>query len=90
MASKSRKSRKNSSPVSPTVVEPRLLGVAAAAAYLGCTLWYTRSLVWNRAVPYLRLGKRILFDKSDLDSYIDQQKQQANPPLVSVKAVSRV
>jgi excisionase family DNA binding protein len=73
--SKQRKSSKSNHPVSnPT--EPRLLTIAAAASYLSATIWFVRTLAWSKAVPHLRLGKRILFDRADLDRYIDQAKQQ--------------
>lgn len=55
-------------------LEPRMLDVKATSQYLGVTTWFVRSLYWNRAVPALKLGKRILFDKADLDRYIDVQK----------------
>jgi excisionase family DNA binding protein len=58
-------------------LEPRLLSIKAAASYLSCTVWAVRSLAWNRAVPYLKIGNRILFDKKDLDTYIDGQKTEA-------------
>lgn len=58
-------------------IEPRLLTVKAAAAYLSATIWFVRTLVYTRAVPFLRFGKRILFDKADLDNYIERQKGTA-------------
>jgi excisionase family DNA binding protein len=58
-------------------IEPRLLSIKDAALYLGATIWAVRSLAWNRAVPYLKIGNRILFDKKDLDTYIDDQKTEA-------------
>lgn len=61
----------------PVAVEPRLLGIKATAAYLGVTTWFARSLYWNRTIPTLRLGKRILFDKADLDRYVESQKVSA-------------
>ena len=50
------------------------MGVKATAQYLGTTIWFVRSLYWNHTVPFLPLGKRILFDKADLDRYIESQK----------------
>ena len=55
--------------------EPRLLNVRATAAYLGATVWFVRSLAWSRSIPYVVFGKRILFDKKDLDHYIDTKKE---------------
>jgi excisionase family DNA binding protein len=53
---------------------PRLLGVRDAAVYLGCTVWFVRSLVWNGEIPSCRLGKRLLIDRQDLDTYIEGAK----------------
>lgn len=54
----------------------RLLNVHSAAAYLGTTVWFIRSLGWSEAIPVIKLGKRWLFDKADLDAYVDQIKAQ--------------
>jgi len=62
---------------STSTVEPRLLTVKAAAQYLSTTIWCIRNLAWERKVPHVRLGKRILLDKADLDRYIESQKVKA-------------
>ena len=59
-------------PAAPAV-EPRLLNIKQASAYTGATIWAIRSLQWNRAVPFLKTDK-ILFDRKDLDFYIESQK----------------
>jgi excisionase family DNA binding protein len=56
------------------VITPRLLPIKTAAAYLSCTIWAVRSLAWNRDVPYLKIGNKILFDKKDLDAFIERTK----------------
>jgi excisionase family DNA binding protein len=56
---------------------PRLLRVEEAAKYLSTTPWFIRSLVWAKSIPHVRLGKRILFDRADLDKFIDDQKKAA-------------
>jgi excisionase family DNA binding protein len=62
-------------PASPVpVVQPRNLNVTQAAQYLGATPWFVRSLAWERAIPYTRLGKRLLFDRIDLDQFLESQK----------------
>lgn len=58
-------------------LEPRLLSIKQAAAYLNCTVWATRSLVWGREVPSLKIGNRILFDRADLDAFIESRKREA-------------
>lgn len=35
-----------------------------------------RTLVWERKLPHLRVGRRILFDRVDLDQYVDANKVQ--------------
>jgi excisionase family DNA binding protein len=59
-----------------SVAAPRLLGVREAAAYLGATIWAIRSLAWNREVSSLKIGNRILFDRKDLDSYVESNKTE--------------
>lgn len=58
----------------PSAAPARCLNVNQAAAYIGATVWFIRNLAWSNAVPHMRLGSRILFDKSDLDAYIDRVK----------------
>ena len=60
--------------ITDTPLQPRLIGIKAAAAYLSCTIWAVRTLVWNRQVASLKIGNKILFDRKDLDAYIDAQK----------------
>jgi excisionase family DNA binding protein len=67
-------SRKTSSALTPA---PRLLGVAAAAAYLGATVWAIRKLQWERALPSIRIGQRLLFDIADLDAFVERSKESA-------------
>jgi excisionase family DNA binding protein len=65
--------RRSSTIESPTII-PRLLGVKAAAQYLGATVWAARCLAWQQEIPFLKIGGRILFDRVDLDRFIDSQK----------------
>jgi excisionase family DNA binding protein len=53
----------------------RLLTIKQAANYLGATVWFMRTLAWERRVPFLKLGKRIVFDRVDLDTFITTEKQ---------------
>lgn len=56
-------------------IEPRLLRIKEAADYLNATVWFVRSLVWS-GFPHLRLGKRILLDRADLDLFVERQKTE--------------
>jgi excisionase family DNA binding protein len=57
--------------------EPRLLTVSAAAAYLSCAVWAVRVLLWKKEIPFIRLGKRFLIDRADLDSFVERRKESA-------------
>ena len=57
--------------------EPRLLDIKAAAHYLSTTVWKMRNLVWEKKLPHLRLGHKILFDRADLDKFVEELKSAA-------------
>jgi len=58
-------------------VEPRLLQIKDAAAYLSATVWFLRTLAWERKIAFVRAGHRLLFDKKDLDAFIERAKEPA-------------
>lgn len=55
----------------------RLLSVAAAAAYLGIGRACFFELVRPHVV-YVKIGRRILFDAKDLDTWVDEQKRRGH------------
>lgn len=52
----------------------RLLSQADAATYLGISYWTLRDLVFRRELPYVKIGRRVLVDRLDLDAYLDRSK----------------
>ena len=54
--------------------EPRLLGIKQAATYLSTTVWCVRSLIWDRKIPHVKLGKAYLLYRADLDRYVESLK----------------
>lgn len=54
--------------------ERRYLRIKEAAAYLGATEWFIYTLTWKRAIPFAKIGKRLVFDRVDLDTYIQNAK----------------
>jgi excisionase family DNA binding protein len=52
----------------------RLLSTACAARYLGVSAWTVRRLVYAGELPAQR-GKRMRFDKKDLDRFIEKTKE---------------
>jgi excisionase family DNA binding protein len=63
--------------ISEFAVESRLLRLAQAAAYLSCTIWQVRSLIWSRQLPAIKLGRRLLIDRTDLDRFVENKKTEA-------------
>lgn len=58
-------------------VEPRLVDIAATAAYLGTTERHIRELVYTRRIPFVKIGRALRFDVRDLDRWIDINKTKA-------------
>jgi hypothetical protein len=66
---------KKTSPVATGVsVEPRYFTLKQASLYTGATIWCLRNLAWDRRVAFVKLGHKIVFDRHDLDRYIESQK----------------
>ena len=59
-------------------VEPRMLPIQDAAKYLGATVWFVRSQVWDRKLPFLKFGNRLVFDRTDLDDFIIRSKREGD------------
>jgi len=52
----------------------RLLNVKDAAKYIAGHEWYIRTLIRNRQIPYLVVGRGYAVDRTDLDRFIEKQK----------------
>jgi len=63
----------------PNGLTPRLLSQQEAAAYLGISYWTLRDLTFRGEVPYVKIGRRILVDRLDLDTYLDRAKIRQGP-----------
>jgi excisionase family DNA binding protein len=62
-----------------SVSERRLLSQRDAATYLGISYWTIRDLVFRRELPFVKIGRRILVDRVDLDAYLDRSKNRQGP-----------
>jgi len=56
----------------PNVILPALLTVNEAAAYLGRTEQSVQHLIFQRALPVVRIGRRVHLRRGDLDHWIDE------------------
>ena len=55
-------------------ITPRMLSIKSAALYLNTSVWFIRTLIWERKVPHVRAGHRFLLDIGDLDRFVDAEK----------------
>src|SRR5580700_6752782 len=58
----------------PGLIVPRLLRVQDAARYLSATTWFIETLIREKQIPSLIIGKRRVIDVNDLDLWIESQK----------------
>jgi excisionase family DNA binding protein len=63
----------NKKTVIPTHLEPLLLDIHGAARALSATPWAVRSLLWDKKIPFLKIGRRFLIRPSDLAAYVEKQ-----------------
>lgn len=61
-------------PSLPTA-ERRLLSYAHAAEYLGISLRGMKELAADGKIRKVQIGARVLFDRSDLDAYVERAKK---------------
>jgi excisionase family DNA binding protein len=54
----------------------RGLRVAEAAAYLGATVYFVRDAVWKNQLPAMKLGRRLIITRENLDAFIDRMKNE--------------
>ncbi len=52
----------------------RLVDIDGAAEHLSVTTRFIRTLVAERRVPYLKVGKFVRFDLDELDQWLDARR----------------
>ncbi len=52
----------------------RYFKIREAAAYIGGTEWFIRTLGWSKAIPFSKIGKSFVYDRDDLDVYMQNAK----------------
>ena len=64
-------SKQSSGKGSSELLTPRLLTVKQASVYCACALWAIRQAIWAKELPAAFIGRRLVIDREDLDSFID-------------------
>ena len=57
-----------------------LLNVTEAARFLVVSTSTLYGWVWQRRIPFVKLGRAVRFDKADLEEYVDRNKVHPRPP----------
>jgi excisionase family DNA binding protein len=63
-------------PELPDRISPRLLNITDAAKYMSCSVWFVRTIIWGGRIPFVKFGKGYQLDRSDIDKFIDSEKQR--------------
>jgi excisionase family DNA binding protein len=62
--------------------ERKLLTVKEAARYTGLSVHTLYSWIWQKRVPYIKLGRAVRFDVDDLDRLIQLQRVEPESKLL--------
>lgn len=57
-------------------VNKRLYSVKEAAKYLGRSPWAIRRLIWDKLLPQVRQGRRVMVDVVDMNGFIEKYKHE--------------
>ena len=61
--------------VKGTLARDGLLTVREAAQYLAVSVSTLYGWVWQRRIPFVKIGRALRFDSHDLESFIESNKQ---------------
>jgi len=53
---------------------PELVDITGAAAHLSTSVRHVRRLVQDGALPFVKIGGKLRFDKADLQRYIEERR----------------
>jgi excisionase family DNA binding protein len=56
---------------------PRALTIPHAARYLSCSVKFVRSLIWKRELKYVKVGRRFIIDRHELDRWLNENQRMA-------------
>jgi hypothetical protein len=52
----------------------RLIDLRELVAEYGATTWYWRSAFWSHELPAVQARKKLLFDRRDVEAFIDRHR----------------
>jgi len=57
-------------------IYPRLLTIQEAARHLAVSVSTLYGWVWQRRIPFIKIGRALRFDLRDLEAFVEANKQQ--------------
>jgi excisionase family DNA binding protein len=67
----------------------RYLSIEQASAYTTFTQQSLYRRVSDNTIPHIKVGRRVLFDKVDLDAWMESQKSPPPPPTKEEETTTR-
>ena len=61
-----------------SVPTKRLYSIKELVADIGATEWFWRTQIWDGALPYIKVGKKMFVDREDIEAFIATNKHQNN------------
>ncbi len=54
----------------------RLYSIKELVTHIGATEWFWRTQIWDGALPYVQIGKKMFVDREDIDAFIATNKHR--------------
>ena len=52
----------------------RLYSIKELVKEIGATEWFWRTQIWNGKLPYIQIGRKMLIDREDIETFIQKNK----------------
>jgi excisionase family DNA binding protein len=56
---------------------PRALTIPAAARYISSSVKFIRQLIWSRQIKYVKVGRRFVIAREELDRWVTENQRHA-------------
>jgi hypothetical protein len=57
-----------------TLPMKRVYSIKELTAEIGATEWFWRSQIWDGFLPYVQVGRKMLVDRVDIDTFIQKHE----------------
>ncbi len=61
-----------------TVPKKRLYSIKELVEEIGATEWFWRSQIWDGQLPCVQVGRKMLIDHNDIETFIQNHKKEIN------------